>query len=62
MIADAGFARALHERLETAIADGGRAVALHHMRRRPWLVRVAHWLSFGLLRLGVALTGVAGRY
>ena len=62
VVDDARFADALRERLEGAIAEGGRPVAAHHLARRSWGVRLANWVAFGLLRIGVALTGAAGRY
>lgn len=62
VVADADFARTLLARLEVAIRDGGRPVHLHHVRRRSWPMRLVNWISFGLLRLGVTLSGVPGRY
>ena len=62
VVGDATFAAELRARLGAAIADGGEAIELKHHRRRPWPVRIVNWFAFALLRLGVSLSGVAGRY
>lgn len=62
VVADTGFAAELRARLGAAIAEGGKAVELKHHRRRPWPVRIINWFAFAILRLGVSLSGVSGRY
>ncbi len=62
VVGDPAFAAELRARLGAAIADGGAAVELKHHRRRPWPVRIVNWFAFAILRLGVSLSGVAGRY
>jgi len=61
-VQDAAFARRLRDRLNVAIETGGVPIALHGHERRPWPVRMMNAVAFLLLRIGVALTGVAGRY
>ena len=62
VIGDAAFAAELRARLGAAIDDGGEPLELKHHRRRPWPVRIVNWFAFAILRLGVSLSGVAGRY
>ena len=59
---DAAFARQLRDRLNVAIETGGEPIALHGHERRPWLTRMMNAIAFLVLRIGVALSGVAGRY
>jgi cardiolipin synthase A/B len=62
MVVAAPFAARLRERLEQAIAQGGQPIALKHHSARPWPVRLMHGFAYGLLRVGMALTGLGGRY
>ncbi len=59
---DAAFARQLRERLLAAIERGGVPVELRKHQRRPWPVRMLNAIAFVVLRIGVAISGVAGRY
>jgi cardiolipin synthase A/B len=59
---DAGLAARLRARLERAIDEGGVRVALESHARRPWPIRLLNALSLLTLRLGVVLSGEAGRY
>lgn len=61
-IHDAGFARQLRARLDAAIDAGGVPIRLQSHQRRPWPVRLMNALAFLVLRIGLALSGVAGRY
>lgn len=61
-IHDAGFARQLRARLDAAIEAGGVPIALQSHQRRPWPVRAMNALAFLVLRIALALSGVAGRY
>ncbi len=56
------FAAQMRASLEAAMADGGEAVLPRHHYARPWPVRMAHRFGLALMRLGVAISGVAGRY
>ena len=56
------FAEQLRTCINLAIEDGGQAVEPRHHLERPWLIRLAHKFGYVLLRFGVALTGVAGRF
>ncbi|MHA3013090.1 cardiolipin synthase ClsB [Cupriavidus necator] len=59
---DAAFAAELRTALEYAIAHRSvRVMPEVHARRSP-LHRLANWAAYMLLRLGVVIAGVAGRY
>lgn len=62
VIDDAGFARALHGKLEEEIARGGRLVRTADHKGRGLLRRMVDNAAYTLLRLGVALTGQSARY
>ncbi len=62
VVGDRVFAAELRARLDAAIADGGEAIELKRHLRRPWPMRIVNWFAFAILRLGVALSGVPGRY
>lgn len=62
VVRGAAFAEQLRTCINLAIEDGGQAVEARHHLERPWLIRLAHKLGYVLLRFGVALTGVSGRY
>jgi cardiolipin synthase len=56
------FNARLRQALELAIEKDAQAILPQRMARRPWHQRVYNWFAYGLLRLGVLLTGQAGRY
>lgn len=62
VVRNAVFAADLRARLDAAIRDGGVPVELVHHRRRPWPIRILNWFAFAILRIGVSLSGVSGRY
>ena len=62
VVRDAAFAERLRDRLQAAIVEGSRPVHARHHAQRPWPVRVMNWFAFGVLRLGVALSGRASKY
>ncbi|WP_459616168.1 cardiolipin synthase ClsB [Bordetella sp. 2513F-2] len=62
IVSDTAFAATLQERLEHAIAEGGRRVMTREYRRRGWLRRCVDAASYTLLRIGVALTGRASEF
>src|SRR5690606_19332991 len=61
-VQDRHFARLLRERLDAAIDAGGVPIALHGHGRRPRLVRIRNAVALLLLRILLAVTGLAGRY
>jgi len=61
-IHDAGFASRLRARLDAAIEAGGVPIRLQSHQRRPWPVRAMNAVAFLVLRIGLALSGVTGRY
>ncbi len=62
VIDDAGFAADLRARLEQAIELGSERQVLDRHRRRPFLIRLANWFAFVLLRLAMSITGLGDRY
>jgi cardiolipin synthase len=56
---DQGFATALKDSLEQAIKAGARRVLEDTWRLQPFILRLVCWLSFGLIRLMVGITGQA---
>jgi len=59
---DPVFCRELRTRLEDAIAHRSRQVLPHDHARHSALRRIMHNAAYLLLRLGVVIAGVAGRY
>jgi cardiolipin synthase len=59
---DAAFAAELREALEQAIAQRSVRVMPEVHARRSRLHRLANWAAYTLLRLGVVIAGVTGRY
>ena len=62
VVRNAAFAADLRARLDAASQDGGVPVELVHHRRRAWPIRILNWFAFAILRIGVSLSGVSGRY
>ncbi|CCN16454.1 cardiolipin synthase ClsB [Bordetella bronchiseptica] len=62
VVDDQPFAWDLQERLERAIALGGQFIRPLDYQRRGWLRRCVDVAAYTMLRIGVALTGRAGRY
>jgi cardiolipin synthase A/B len=62
VVLDQEFADQLRTKVETGIADGGQAVLLHSRKQISWPKRLVHRAAFGLMRVAVALSGIAGRY
>jgi cardiolipin synthase A/B len=62
VVRGAAFAEQLRQCVNRAIEDGGVPVEPRHHLERAWWIRLAHKFGYVLLRFGVALTGVAGRF
>ena len=62
VVDDQPFAWDLQQRLEDAIAAGGRFVRPLDYQRRGWWRRCVDAVAYTLLRVGVALTGRSGEY
>jgi cardiolipin synthase A/B len=62
VVRGAQFAHELRACLDRAIDEGGQRVEPRYHLRRPWPMRLAHKLGYVALRIGVALSGVAGRF
>lgn len=54
---DRAFARELRRSLAESMAEGAVELSCRDWQHRPWLHRVVHWASYGLVRV---LIGVAG--
>jgi cardiolipin synthase len=57
MVDDVGFASELRHRLVQAMELQGLRVEPAHYAQRPWQQRMRDQLAYGLMRLGVFLTG-----
>jgi len=57
VVADAVFARQLHQRLEQVMAEHCTPVSVESYRRRPWHQRLRDRIAFGLMRLALFLSG-----
>jgi hypothetical protein len=56
------LALALRARLLAAMQEGSQPIAVDEHRRRGWWQRVWGWIAYGLLRLGVLVSGERQRY
>src|SRR5574343_232351 len=57
VVADAVFARQLHQRLEQVMAEHCTPVSVESYRRRPWHQRLRDRIAFGLMRMALFLSG-----
>ena len=57
VIEDTAFARQLADCLQQALTTPGRRVDPADYSGRPWSGRWKGWLAYGLMRIGVLLTG-----
>jgi cardiolipin synthase len=62
IVRDHGFNTRLRAELVRAIENDSEPIAAHHLARRSWLTRGYHWIAYGVLRLGIVLTGQAEKY
>ena len=62
VIRDKPFADNLRARLLAAMQEGSQPIAVDEHRRRGWWQRVWGWIAYGLLRLGVLVSGERQRY
>jgi cardiolipin synthase len=56
------FAAELHSSLGDAITDGAREVLADELTAHPWYIRSLRWLSYGLVRAIVGLTGYGQKH
>jgi len=61
-VSDAAFAGELRASLQQAISDGAREMRPEDLRRHPWHSRFMRWLSYGLVRILVGLTGYGPKH
>jgi cardiolipin synthase A/B len=57
IVRHAGFARALRQSLDQAMACGGVEVKLEDLKKRSLLARIANWLAYSAVRLAVGFAG-----
>ena len=57
VVRNRGFAARLHASLERATTLGAVEMDREHWERRPFWVRSAHWIAYGLVRLLIGLAG-----
>jgi len=56
------FAAELHASVDRAIASGAREVLAGELTAHPWYIRALRWLSYGLVRAIVGLTGYGQKH
>jgi len=61
-VRDARFAEDLRQRLERAMADGGREISASAWERGPRLQRLINWLAYGMVRLMIGIAGYGNRH
>ena len=61
-VQDDVFAGQLRASINEAIASGGREMGLEEMSRQPWHSRFMRWLSYGLVRAMVGMTGYGPKH
>jgi len=57
VVQDRGFARQLRASIDHEIREGATQILMDQVRRRTWWQRLAGWVAYGLLRLGVKVSG-----
>lgn len=62
VVRDREFASQLHASINQAISSGGREMGLEEMSRQPWHSRFMRWLSYGLVRALVGITGYGPKH
>ena len=62
VVRDRPFAGALEDSIRQAIASGGREMGLAEMSCQPWHSRFMRWLSYGLVRALVGITGYGPKH
>lgn len=62
VIRDKGFAGQLHASLQNAMHTGARELCAEEMNHQPWHSRFMRWLSYGLVRALVGITGYGPRH
>lgn len=62
VVRDAAFARQLRASLDQAMADGAREMLPADLSRLPFHARLLRWLSYGLVRALVGMTGYGPKH
>jgi cardiolipin synthase len=62
VVRDSVFAGELEASIRQAMADGAREMGVEEMSRQPWHSRFMRWLSYGLVRAMVGITGYGPRH
>lgn len=61
-VRDSRFAGELQTSLHQAMAYGARELLVEEISRKPWRVRILHWLAYGLVRAMVGIAGYGQRH
>ena len=59
---DRQFAQCLTEDIETALQEGAREIHPETLQRQTWWQKTGRWLSYGLVRLLVGMTGYGPKH
>lgn len=62
VVNDSGFALELRDSLQHAMDDGAREVRNDDLARLSWPARLGRWLSYGLVRLMLGVTGYGAKH
>ena len=62
VVNDSGFALELRDSLQHAMDDGAREVRDDDLARLSWPARLGRWLSYGLVRLMLGVTGYGAKH
>ena len=62
VVRDSLFAGELEASIRQAIVDGAREMGAEEMSRQPWHSRFMRWLSYGLVRAMIGITGYGPRH
>jgi cardiolipin synthase A/B len=62
IVRDTQFSAQLRAHLQRAMEQDAVAVDAHSFARRGLMTRIKHWLAYHVLRFGVSISGVKGRY
>lgn len=62
VVDDEGFGETLRQSLKQTVEIDGRRIQADNWKQQPSSVRLMSWLSYGLLRLMMGISGYAGEY
>ena len=62
VIRDRKFAGELRESIRLALTDGAREILPDELKHQPFHSRILRWLSYGIVRALVGITGYGPRH